>query len=69
MIRLKALIAVGTIERRQRVDQAPSPSRPRNVGIMPPLNSIVNTTINMMALRPIKSLRDKPYAINAVIPY
>ncbi|MNR14528.1 hypothetical protein D3C85_1310100 [compost metagenome] len=45
----------------------PSSFTTRNVGIKPPWNSIVNTTRNMITLRPSTSLRAKPYAINAVM--
>ena len=46
-------------QRRIRIDQ-PHLLHHENVGIIPPLNSIVNKTMNMMKFRPSRSLRDSP---------
>ena len=63
MIRLNALIVDGMM-RARKLSIMPSSFTTRNVGMSPPLNSIVNTTRNITARRPSKSRRDSPYAIS-----
>src|SRR5690606_21027288 len=65
MTQLKALIATGRISDHSE-SMRPSAFTTMNVGIMPPENSIVNTTRKLMTRRPLRCFFDSAYAMNAV---
>src|SRR5699024_2288165 len=62
IIILKAFTAIGKIIA-HNVSISPSELTTKNVGIIPPLNNIVNTTAKLIKRLPGKYDLDKPYAI------